>query len=84
MPKRCESDQMRGKKSFPNHVLRDEMLAVGSSHRRTAGADHSQSEGYRGDVPSSVHSPLRSSVLRLCDIMNKCPSENILNPLNRL
>jgi hypothetical protein len=33
MPKRCESDQMRGKKSFPNHVLRDEMLAVGSSHR---------------------------------------------------
>jgi hypothetical protein len=70
MPKRCESDQMRGKKSFPNHVG-DEMLAGGSSHRRTAGFDHSQSEGHRGDVPSSVHSPLRSSVLRLCDIMNK-------------
>jgi hypothetical protein len=32
-PSVAKNDQMRGKKSFPNHVLRDEMLAVGSSHR---------------------------------------------------
>jgi hypothetical protein len=46
---------MGGKQGFADHVPRDDLLAVGRSYCRTAGADHTQRDKDHSEVPGQVH-----------------------------
>jgi hypothetical protein len=71
---------MGGKQGFADHVPRDDLLAVGSSHCRTAGADHTQRDKDHSEVPGQVHGG--STLVRDCpDISSYLGESNkIENP----